>query len=82
MASNSIVRKIDKLGRIVLPKEYCKELGLSQQQPLEVVAEGGSLRIQPLQQRCILCGGSPCVVALHEKSICQACLDDLCSGSK
>lgn len=82
MASNGIVRKIDKLGRIVLPKEYCKELGLSQQQPLEVLAEEGSLRIRPLQQRCALCGESPCIVALHEKSICKACLDDLCGGSK
>ena len=69
MISTGIVRSIDNLGRVVLPKEL-------RNTPLEIFTDGESivLRKYRAQGACVFCGEiSPDAVLLHGKYICPAC---------
>ena len=56
MKSTGIVRNIDELGRIVLPKELRKVLDMEQGTPLEIFRNGNQIILQKYNHACILCG--------------------------
>ncbi len=64
-------RKIDKLGRIVLPKNYRKMLKIKQNELLNVDCDGASIIITPLRDLCKLCGGS--IDVDGNMRICRGC---------
>jgi len=55
MKSTGIVRKIDPLGRIVLPKELRKTLGINEKDPLEIFVDGESIILSKYEPACIFC---------------------------
>jgi len=76
MISTGIVRSIDNLGRVVLPKELRNTYSITPDTPLEIFTDGESivLRKYRAQGACVFCGEiSPDAVLLHGKYICPAC---------
>ena len=77
MKSTGIVRKVDELGRFVLPAELRQELGIEIKCPLEIYTENGRIILQKQQSSCIFCGSSEKVVSFGEKLICSDCVEKI-----
>lgn len=73
MKSTGIVRRIDELGRIVLPVELRRTLGLDVRDPVEVFVEEDSIILRKYQPNCIFCGSSKNVTHFRNKGICLEC---------
>jgi len=56
MKNTGIVRKVDELGRVVIPKELRNTLGINERDPLEIYVEGHKIILQKYQNRCVFCG--------------------------
>lgn len=77
MKSTGIVRKVDELGRIVLPIELRRTLGIAERDPLEIYVDGNSVVLKKFQDSCIFCDSSHDVVNFKGKNICSECLKEL-----
>lgn len=75
MKSRGIARKIDSLGRVVIPKEVRNGFELTEGTAVEIFIEGGRVIIQPIRQSCSLCGkGGKKFVYFKNKLICSNCI--------
>lgn len=77
MKSTGIVRKVDDLGRIVLPKELRKILDIEERDPLEIFVDGSFIMLQKYEPSCIFCGNADGVTNYKGKNICSNCMADL-----
>ncbi len=77
MKSTGIVRKVDELGRIVLPIELRRNLGIEEKDALEIYVEGASVILRKYQPSCIFCDNADDVVNFKGKNICRQCLKEL-----
>ena len=73
MKSTGIVRKVDELGRIVLPIELRRTLDIAERDPLEIYVDGSSIILKKYLPACIFCGEAKGVVAFEGRNICPAC---------
>lgn len=69
---NTIVRKVDKLGRIVLPMNYRKALGLNPDSEVVLGIDGGIITVKPYGERCKLCGSQDMVN--EQLCLCSKCI--------
>jgi transcriptional pleiotropic regulator of transition state genes len=77
MKSTGIVRKIDELGRIVLPKELRRTLDIEEKDPLEIFIEDNTIILKKYQPACMFCGNARDVTTFKGKNICPACAAEL-----
>ncbi|MHB9901427.1 AbrB family transcriptional regulator [Clostridium botulinum] len=78
MKNIGIVRKIDPLGRIVLPKELRKALNIKDNEtPLEIYTEGEEIILKKYEPACIFCGEAKEVINFKGKNIYKICLKEL-----
>lgn len=77
MKSTGVVRKVDELGRIVLPAEIRQSLGISVKDPLEFFVDGERIILKKYQPGCIFCGGMENTTLYDGKTICANCLKKL-----
>ncbi len=77
MKSTGIVRKIDELGRIVLPKEIRKTFDLKEKDPVEIYTEEDKIVLIKYQPACIFCGDAGDVIFFAGKRICRSCIEKL-----
>ena len=77
MKSTGIVRKVDELGRIVLPIEMRRTLDIAEKDALEIYVEGSSVILRKYKPRCIFCDASKDVVQGKGKNVCPKCLREL-----
>ncbi|MEG2380136.1 MAG: AbrB/MazE/SpoVT family DNA-binding domain-containing protein [Oscillospiraceae bacterium] len=73
MKSTGIVRKVDELGRIVLPKELRTTLGIAQRDPLEIYIDGENIILRKYEPACIFCGSASDVTTFMDKKVCAEC---------
>lgn len=59
MKATGIVRRVDELGRIVLPVELRRTLDISERDPLEIYVDGASIVLRKFRPNCIFCNSSP-----------------------
>ena len=69
-----MVRKLDDLGRIVLPIEIRKTLGIENRDALEIFIDGDKIVLTKYQPSCIFCAEVKNVVHFGGKMICRDCL--------
>ena len=74
MKSTGIVRKVDELGRIVLPIELRRTLGIEEKDRIEIFVDGDSVILRKYQPGCILCGNASDLILYKGKTICQECV--------
>jgi transcriptional pleiotropic regulator of transition state genes len=75
--STGIVRRVDELGRIVLPIELRRTLEIAEKDALEIYVDGESVILKKYQPACIFCSNAKDVVNYKGKNICPACLKEL-----
>ena len=74
MTSITIVRKVDDLGRIVIPIEMRRQLDLECGQEAEMTCQGSTILLRKFLPSCVFCGGREQLVTYQQKHICAACL--------
>ena len=79
MKSTGIVRNIDELGRIVVPKEIRKKLGIANTDPVEIYVDGDKIILTKYIPVCHFCSGSENIVEYKGKQICKSCIEELMS---
>lgn len=77
MKSTGIVRNVDELGRIVIPKEIRTKMGIGSSDPVEIFVEGDRIILTKYHPACLLCGSTEGVIEIKEKALCAACLSDI-----
>ncbi len=82
MKATGIVRKVDELGRIVIPIELRNKLDIAIKDPIEIFVEGSSIILKKYEPNCIFCGSSRELSSYKDKLICSKCLTKLSSLSK
>lgn len=76
MKSTGMVRVIDQLGRLTMPKELREMLGMLEGAPLEIFVDGNTLILKKYQPGCIFCGNVDGVIQFKGKNICPDCLKE------
>ena len=77
MTSTGIVRRIDSVGRFVLPIELRRTLEIADNDSLEVFIEDNTIILKKYQPACIFCGNARHVNNYKGKNICAACMQEL-----
>lgn len=77
MKSTGIVRNIDELGRLVVPKEMRKKLGIANTDPVEFFVEDDRIIVKKYLPVCHFCGESDGVTEFKGKNICENCIREL-----
>lgn len=77
MKSTGIVRKVDELGRIVLPIELRRTLGIEERDALEIYVEGSTVILRKYQPSCVFCEDADDVVSFKGKNVCRKCLKEM-----
>lgn len=73
MKSTGIVRKVDELGRIVIPKELRKTFDIAEKDSLEIYVQGEQIILQKYAPACIFCGQAKDNKRFKGKIICSDC---------
>ena len=74
MKSVGHARKVDELGRIVLPIELRRALGIAEKDILEIYQEGSTIVLKKYEPSCIFCGSDKNVSEFKNKMVCADCL--------
>jgi len=77
MKSTGIVRKVDDLGRIVIPIEMRRTLDIAEKDALEIYVEGSSVILKKYKPSCIFCDSSKDISVFKGKNVCPKCLKEL-----
>ena len=72
MKSTGIVRKVDELGRIVLPIELRRTMSIEEKDSLEIYVDGSNIILHKYQPSCVFCGGT-----YETKNICRECKEKI-----
>lgn len=77
MKSTGIVRRVDEFGRISLPVEMRKTMGLEEKAPVEFFVDGNNIIIKKYSPSCVFCGETESVVEYLGKLVCTNCIATL-----
>ena len=77
MKSTGIVRKVDELGRIVLPIELRRTLDIEVKDALEIYVDGSQIILKKYEPACIFCGNAKNVIHFKGRNLCEDCLHEL-----
>jgi len=77
MKSTGVVRKVDELGRIVIPIELRRTLDIAEKDALEIYVDFYTVILKKYQPACIFCGEANDVTNYKSKKICKSCLLEL-----
>ena len=73
MKSTGIVRKVDELGRVVLPIELRRTMGIAERDPLGIYVDQDKIIFIKYEPACIFCGDASNVQVFHGKNVCREC---------
>jgi transcriptional pleiotropic regulator of transition state genes len=77
MKSTGIVRKLDELGRVVLPVELRRRLGIDIKDTLELKVDGGYVILEKYKPKCMFCKSTEDLTQKLGKQICSNCLKEI-----
>ena len=77
MKSTGIVRKVDELGRVVLPIELRRTLDLSVKDSLEIFVDGNVVVLKKYEPACVFCNDAKEVIQFKGKNVCPECIQAL-----
>ena len=81
MKATGIVRKLDRLGRIVIPMELRTSFDIKKDDPLEIFVDGNSIVIRKYEPGCIFCGSLENVTRFSGKNVCANCAGKIINHS-
>ncbi|MBE6884725.1 MAG: AbrB/MazE/SpoVT family DNA-binding domain-containing protein [Ruminococcaceae bacterium] len=77
MKSTGVVRRMDELGRVVLPKELRKTMDIQDRDALEIYVNGNEIILKKYQPCCIFCNRADDVHVIKGKNICGECIKEI-----
>ena len=77
MKSTGIVRRIDELGRIVLPAEMRRIFNINEKDAVEIFTKDDMIVLKKYDSVCIFCGSSNDLKTFKDKGVCPKCAKDL-----
>ena len=77
MKSTGIVRKVDELGRIVLPIELRRTLDIAERDELEIYLDDDKVVLKKYEPACIFCGSGFGLVTYQGKNVCMECIQNM-----
>ena len=81
MHSTGMTRKVDSLGRVVLPAEMRRVFGIREGDLVDIAVEGQHIVLTKVEQRCVFCGDGGTLVEYSGKLVCQPCVEGLSRGA-
>ncbi len=73
MKSTGIIRRMDELGRVVIPIEIRNQFNIVEKDPIEIYVDGSSIVLKKFEPNCIFCGNTKNLLEYHNKLICKDC---------
>lgn len=73
MKSTGIVRKVDELGRVVIPKELRKKFCIEEKDGLEIYVEDNKIILKKYEPSCIFCNNMDDILEFNGRLICSEC---------
>ncbi len=73
MKSTGIIRKVDELGRVVIPIEIRNQFNIAEKDPIEIYVDGSSIVLKKYEPNCIFCGNTENLISYNDKLICEEC---------
>lgn len=77
MKSTGIIRRVDELGRVVIPIELRNKFGIAEKDPIEIYVDGSNIVLRKFEPNCIFCGNPKKLVEYNGKLVCDKCLSKL-----
>ena len=77
MKSTGIVRKVDELGRIVLPIELRRTLDIAERDTLEIFVSEDTIMLKKYQPSCVFCDSAKNILTYKGKNVCSNCISAL-----
>ncbi len=73
--NTGIKRKIDELGRIVIPIEIRNKLDINEKDPIEIYVEMDKIVLRKYEPSCIFCGNTKGMAKYKDKLVCHKCIE-------
>lgn len=80
MKSTGIVRKVDELGRVVIPIELRRTLNIAEKDPLEIYVDNDKIILKKYEPACIFCNSADEVQNFKGKLVCKNCIQAMLSN--
>ena len=77
MKSTGIVRKVDELGRVVIPIEIRNKFDISEKDPIEIYVDGSTIILKKYEPNCVFCGNTKSLISYKDKLVCSKCAEKL-----
>lgn len=77
MKATGIVRKVDELGRVVLPIELRRTMDIDVKDPMEIFVDGHHIILKKYAPSCTFCGSAEDVMSHKGKLVCTDCVEHL-----
>jgi transcriptional pleiotropic regulator of transition state genes len=74
MKPTGIVRKVDELGRVVLPMELRRNMDIEYKDGLEIFVDADKIVLRKYEPACVFCGGADGVTVFKGKNVCSECI--------
>ena len=75
--AGGVIRRVDELGRIVIPVEIRKRFGIADRDALEISVQGDSIVLSRPHDECVFCGAEHGLSKHRGRRICPDCLAEL-----
>lgn len=79
MKSTGIIRKVDELGRVVIPIEIRNKFDISEKDPIEIYVDGSSIILKKYEPNCVFCGNNKNLISYKDRLVCSKCAQKLAS---
>lgn len=77
MNDTGIVRRVDDLGRIVIPMELRRTLGINVKDPMAILVDGDRIILQKHQDVCSICGSPEDISQVKDRPVCADCIEKI-----
>jgi looped-hinge helix DNA binding domain, AbrB family len=77
MQSTGIVRRIDELGRVVIPAELRRNLAIGESDGLEIFVDRNLIILRKYEPACAFCGNTEEITIYKGKKVCKECLVEM-----
>lgn len=82
MKATGVVRKVDELGRVVIPIELRRTMGIEEKDPVEIFVDGDKIILKRYEPACVFCGNASEVQHFHGKMVCNDCAKAMFENAK
>lgn len=77
MKATGVVRKIDELGRIVLPIELRRSMDINEKDAIEIYVDDNNIILKKYHPSCIFCGNDEEITDYMGKKVCKNCIENI-----